>query len=327
MRILSYLGLLAGLTILTLLLAWGGIADVLHLLLASGWSLLWLPVVWLPSMPVCAWSWRLLFFTPHTPPFRHLLTGIWIGRAINTLLPVATIGGEIAKVRLITLWETNGIAASASVLVDKTVQATCLIPWGLIGFMLMFLITPDHSIFYPVLTGFTLLALGIIGFILVQHAGMFGGITSFFGKFFKSDNWITMNNHAREGDQIVRELYRDRGRFTLSVLLRTLSLMLESSEVWLACYLFQHPITIAEALMVRSMVSILNNIMFFIPNAYGIQEGAYVIMGKLIGLTPELSLAVSLATRVRELIIDLPGFLAWQMIEGHHFLNQKRALP
>jgi putative membrane protein len=324
MRILSYIGLLAGLVVLTLLLAWGGIAEVLHLLVSSGWSLLWLPLVWLPSVPFCVLSWRLLFFSPHTPPFRQLLAGILIGRAINTLLPVATIGGEFAKVRLLTLWGTNGVAASASVLVDKTVQALSLVPWGMIGFILLLLINSDHAILYPVLTGYTLLALGIIGFILVQHAGMFGGITSFFGKFITHDNWTNINNNAREIDRIVRELYRERGRFALSVFWRTLSLVLESSEVWLACYLFHHPISVTETLMIRSMVSIMNNIVFFVPNAYGVQEGAYILMGRLIGLSPEFSLALSLATRVRELIVDLPGFLAWQFIEGHHFLKRKR---
>jgi len=119
MRILSYFGLLTGLVILTLLLVWGGISEILQLLVSSGWSLLWMPVVWLPSVPLCVWSWRLLFIPPHTPPFRHLLTAIWIGRAINTLLPVATIGGEIAKVRLISLWGANAIVASASVVVES----------------------------------------------------------------------------------------------------------------------------------------------------------------------------------------------------------------
>ena len=216
--------------------------------------------------------------------------------------------------------------SSASVLVDKTVQALCLIPWGIIGFILLFQLTTDHSIVFPVLSGFSLLSLGIIGFILVQHAGIFGGVTSFFGKFITAGNWTNINNNARETDRIVRELYRRRGRFALSVFLRTVSLILESAEVWLACYLFQHPISVAETLLLKSMVSILNNIMFFIPNAYGIQEGAYIVVGNLIGMSPEFALAVSLATRIRELIIDIPGFLAWQFIESRHFLNRKRAL-
>lgn len=323
MRILSYIALLAGLVILTLLLVWGGIAEILQLLAASGWSLLWLPVVWFPSMLVTVVSWRLLFFAPRIPSFGHLLNAMWMGRAINTLLPVATIGGEIAKARLVTLWGANAIAASASVLVDKTVQALSVISWGIIGIILLFQFTTDPSIAYPALLGASLLGLGIIGFILVQHAGMFGGLSSFFSRFIPAGNWTSINDNAREVDHIVRRLYRERGRVAMAVLWRTFSLILETTEVWLACYLFNHPIGIPEALLLRSMVALLNNIMFIIPNAYGIQEGGFVLVGRLIGLSPELSLAVSLATRIRELIIDLPGLLTWQYIEGKRLLIRK----
>ena len=58
---------------------------------------------------------------------------IWIGRAINTLLPVASISGELVKARLLTLWGTGGVHAAASVVLDKTVQVFALIIWGIAG--------------------------------------------------------------------------------------------------------------------------------------------------------------------------------------------------
>jgi len=326
MHYLSYIGLAGGLLILTLLLVWGGIAGILKLLLSSGWSLLWLPVVWLPSTLPAVLSWRLLFIPPRIPAFWHLYTALWMGRSINTLLPVATIGGEIAKARLITLWGGNAIEASASVVVDKTVQAVSVIPWGFIGVFLLFQYSTDHSIAYAALFGSAVLGLGIIGFVLVQHAGMFGGLSSFLSRFIPAGNMTNINSNAREVDQVVRGIYRERGKIVLSIFWRTASLVLETAEVWLACYLFNYPVSIPEALLIRSKVTLLNKIMFFIPNAYGIQEGGFILAGNLIGLPPELSLAVSLATRVREVIIDLPGLLVWQFIEGKRFINKKRAL-
>ncbi|MGH8119308.1 MAG: flippase-like domain-containing protein [Gammaproteobacteria bacterium] len=325
MRFLSCSGLVAGLLVLVLLLIWGGIGEIIRLLVASGWTLLWLPVVWFPSTLVAALSWRLLFIPPRIPSFRHINMALWMGRSINTLLPVATIGGEIAKARLITLWGGNAIEASASVLVDKTVQAVSVIPWGIIGIVLLFLISTDHTIAYVALFGSSLLALGIIGFVLVQHAGMIGGLSSFLSRFSPVGDWTNINHHAREVDGVVREIYRNRGRVFMSVLWRTISLILETAEVWLACYLFNHTIGIPEALLIRSMVSLLNNMIFIIPNAYGIQEGGFILMGALVGLPPELSLAVSLATRIRELIIDLPGLLIWQFVESKRLLDRSRA--
>jgi len=324
MRILPYIGLVTGLIIFALLIAWQGISDIVQLLLTSGWYLLLLPVVWAPSLFAAVISWRLLFPKSRIPPFNHLFAALWIGRAINTLLPVATIGGEIAKARLVTIWGNRGIDASASVLVDKTVQALAIVPWGLIGAILLIHLAVDDELAKSILIAIILLAFGITGFILVQRAGMFGYMAKFFNLFTSSEKWDDITNNAHEVDRIVRELYRDKLRFALSVFWRTLNLIIQSSEVWLACYLLGHPVSLIEALMLKSLTSIISDIAFFIPNAYGIQEGGYVMFGALIGLTPDFSLAVSLATRIRELIIDLPGVLVWQHIEGKLLLNKHR---
>ena len=90
---------------------------------------------------------------------------------------------------------------------------------------------------------------------------------------------------------------------------------MQTSEVWLACYLLGHPINLIEALMLKSLTSIITDLAFIIPNGYGVQEGGYLMLGILVGLTPEFSLALSLATRVRELVIDIPGLFYWQHIE------------
>ena len=70
--------------------------------------------------------------------------------------------------------------------------------------------------------------------------------------------------------------------------------------------------------MLKSLTSIITDLAFIIPNGYGVQEGGYLMLGVLIGLTPEFSLALSLATRIREIIIDLPGLLYWQYIEMNY---------
>lgn len=325
MYILSYAGLLLGLIILTLLLTWHGLSEIFYLLLTSGWYLLSLPIVWIPSFISAVVSWRLLFPISRTPPFIHLLMAHWMGRAINTLLPVATIGGEIAKARLVTLWGTSGINTSASVLVNKTVQALSLIPWGIIGTFLLFYLAIDNEIAVPAMIGISLLGIGIFGFILVQRAGMVSYMAKFMSKFIRTGNRDSITNNAGEIDLVVLDLYRNQRRFTYAVLWQTLGLILETTEVWLACYFLGHPIDLLGALMLKSLTSTLNNIAFFVPNGYGIQEGGYVMVGSLLGLTPDFSLALSLATRIRELFIDLPGLLVWQHIEGKWFFIKKRS--
>jgi putative membrane protein len=326
-RIVSYIGLLVGLLILALLIVWQGIDEIFSLLIDSGFLLLTLPLVWVPSFVLAVVSWRLLFPMTRIPPFKELFMALWMGRAINTLLPVASIGGEIAKARLMILWGHNGVDASASVLVDKTVQALALVPWAIIGTTILVYLAIDNELAILVMLGTFLLGLGIVGFILVQRAGMFGFITRIIGKFHTSDGWGKITNNAHDVDKLVKEIYGNRRRFLASIFWRTLGLIVQTVEVWLACYLLGHPIGLLEALMLKSLTSIMTDIAFVIPNGYGVQEGGYLMLGVLIGLTPEFSLAISLATRIRELIIELPGLLYWHHIEAKFLLNKSGKTP
>jgi putative membrane protein len=326
-RIVSYIGLLAGLLILALLIVWQGIDEILALLSVSGFSLLLLPLVWMPCLFAAVYSWHLLFPVKRIPPFKELFLALWMGRAINTLLPVASIGGEIAKARLLILWGRGGVDASASVLVDKTVQALALVPWAIIGTALLVYLAIDNELAKLIMLGTFLLGLGIVGFVIIQRAGLFGFITRFIGKFHTSDGWGTITNNAHDVDLVVKEIYSNKKRFLASILWRTIGLIWQTSEVWLACYLLGHPIGIIEALMLKSLTSIITDIAFVIPNGYGVQEGGYLMLGALIGLSPELSLAISLATRIRELIVDLPGLLYWHKIEAKFLLNKSAKTP
>jgi putative membrane protein len=323
MRILPMVGLILGLLIFVVLILWQGIDDIFDLLATSGWELLALPIVWFPCLIAATISWRMLFPKKHTPKFVAVFKALWIGRAINTLLPVATIGGEIAKARLITLWGTSGVDASASVLVDKTVQAMAVAVWAFTGTLLLIYLALDNELAIAAMLGITALAGGLLGFILVQHAGMVGFMAKAVGKFVSSDGWEEITNNAKAVDALVLITYKDYRNIIISTLWRTFGLVLQTSEVWLACYLLGFPISIIEALMLKSLTTTISDIAFFIPNAYGVQEGGYVMLGALLGMTPEFALAVSLATRIRELLVDIPGLLVWQHFEGKLLLKKR----
>ena len=58
MKRLTYAGLLIGLTVLAVLLAWRGVGEVGGILAESGWVLLVLPLVWVPMLAPTAMAWR-----------------------------------------------------------------------------------------------------------------------------------------------------------------------------------------------------------------------------------------------------------------------------
>src|SRR5437879_8478422 len=107
MRLAVRIALLLGLAVMVLLIAREGPSAILTPLARAGWVLLWLvPLHALPLL-LDVLGWRALI-TRRTAVARLF----WIAtvrEAINRLLPVANIGGEIAGIRL--LLESGDLAA------------------------------------------------------------------------------------------------------------------------------------------------------------------------------------------------------------------------
>jgi hypothetical protein len=55
---------------------------------------------------------------------------------------------------------------------------------------------------------------------------------------------------------------------------------------------------------------------FLVPGAVGVQEGGFILLGNLLGISGEIALAVSLLRRARELALGIPGLIAWQLLEA-----------
>jgi hypothetical protein len=60
-----------------------------------------------------------------------------------------------------------------------------------------------------------------------------------------------------------------------------------------------------------------------------LQEGAYILLGRMIGLEADIALALSLASRARELMTGVPALLLWQTLEGRSLrrLMERRPEP
>ena len=95
--------------------------------------------------------------------------------------------------------------------------------------------------------------------------------------------------------------------------------ILQTGEVWLAAYLLGFPIGILEDYAEEPIQHRQRRDLY--PNSYGIQEGAFIVLGALVGLGPEPALAISLAIRIREVLIDVPGLIMWQHTEGRALIK------
>ena len=67
--------------------------------------------------------------------------------------------------------------------------------------------------------------------------------------------------------------------------------------MWLALKLAGEGLPFGAVLVIESLLYAARTAAFAVPHAVGVQEGAYLLLGAGFGLTPEMSLALSLLKR------------------------------
>ena len=111
-------------------------------------------------------------------------------------------------------------------------------------------------------------------------------------------------------------LYGRRWRLLTGSLLHLICWIGSAIEPWLALKLMGTPLGIGPVLAIESLLCVVRSAAFAVPHAVGIQEGAYVVLGGLFGVVPEVALSLSLLKRARDMSLGLPALLAWQLMEG-----------
>lgn len=317
------LALLAGLAAFTGLIAWQGIDTVAATFGLAGWNPLWLPLYFVVPIAMSAQSWR-CFFAPR-PGKGAALHAMWIGLAVNWMLPVAQIGGEFVRARI---FARRGIAsrdAYASVIVDKTSQALTQLAYAVVGIVLFASLHTERSLTVAVAAFVVVLGLGLVAFYRVQQAGLFALAVRLGAKLVGRIDWSRAAEGAGNVDEAVRRIYARRGDFWQGIAWRFAARVASAGEVWLAFQFLGHPIGVADAVVIEAIGQAVRGAAFVVPAALGIQEGGYMLLAAGIGLAPELGLALSLCKRVRELTIGISGLLAWKIWEGRLLLHARRA--
>lgn len=321
MKIASLAALLAGLALVTGLVAWQGLGTVAELLAAAGWKLLWLAPYFLFPILIAVQCWRLLFPPGSAPPAGVVLHAVWSGLAVNWLLPVAQVGGELVRARLVWKRGVPGAVSAATVVVDKTIQAMSQVAYGLIGLALLALTQRGERIILPALAVIVVLGIAIYVFYRVQRGGLFGRI----GRIAERMAWWTDNTGFTGGaervDAALAGTYGRTGAVLSSCLLRMGFRFAQAGETWLALLFLGHPVGLADAVILEGMGSVVIGASFMVPGALGLQEGGFMLLAATVGLPPEVGLTLSLAKRVRELTLGVPGLVAWQVAEGRHLLR------
>ena len=319
-RKLSLVGLLVGFALFVGLVAWQGAENLAESLKTVGWQVFWLPIFYLLPLGCAALSWHFLFDRNAGPDRKTLLYGTWVGLATNWLLPVAQVGGELVRARLLATRRFAASVAMASVVTDKTLQVVTQAFYTLAGLTLLMWRWSDRRFAIGALVGVFAIAAASFAFYRAQRAGLFQlsvrVARRILSKSADGEPPNDLDRRAIEIDAAIQAIYNRRDRLFVSALWRLAFRFAVAGEVWLALHFLDRPAGFASAIILESLGQGSRSLGFVVPAGLGVQEGAFLAVGTALGLSPQDALTLSLCKRARELAIGVPGLLALQFEAG-----------
>lgn len=309
------------------LIVWQGAGDVLRALAAAGVGLVGVALFHLVVLAIDTLGFQVLIARRHRPSYPRLVWMQWIGEAVNSLLPVAQIGGEVVKSRLLYVGGVPGPRAGAYIVVNLSLGLFAQVLFTLIGVALLLVRYGGEGLVANAVIGAGLFSLLLGAFVAAQRFGLFLFATRLLEKLVAGREWLKLVGGAKRLDAAIRLLYRKRRLVALSVFWQFLGWVAGLGEVWLILYFMGHPVSVLDALLLESLGQAVRAAGFIVPGALGIQEGGFLLLGAAVGLSPDAALALSLGKRFRELFLGVPGFLGWQYGVARRLARRRGAAP
>jgi len=325
--LVAHVGMVLGLALFTTLIAVEGFRDVTRTLASAGIGLLWVTLFHLVPLMASALGWWALFDASARPPFRVCGWSRWIAESINQLLPALHVGGNIVRAQLLARGGVPGVVSGASVVADITLHLLGQLCFTTLGLCLLLAHVGGETLAGPVLLGILTMALTVAGFYLVQRRGIFGMLSRVIRHIVRAGEWSAFSSNADALDHAIRGFYARRRRLGRSIVWHFLSWLLGAGEIWLALRFLGHPVGLPTAVAIESLGEAVRTAAFSVPGALGVQEGGFLILGRIFGFTPEVAIALSLSKRVREVALGVPGLVAWQIGRASALVGARAAAP
>lgn len=322
MKLATIIAAVAGLILGTVIVGYYGFGEVATALGAIGWGGFFVVCAYhLALIGVLGLAWYAIL----PPPHRQLRAYLW-GRLIrdsgSEVLPLSQIGGFVMGARAATLFGPPLVLASASTVVDVTVEVMAQLGYTAVGLALLAQLHPDASLIYPVAIGLAIGVVVILAFVLLQRKG-----AAFVERMSQrmAASWLPGTAaRAKPLQEVLDAIYAHRGGLVSGFALHLTGWFANAVEAWIALHFMGVSLDIGAVIAIESLLYAIRSVAFAVPNAIGVQEGAYVMLGGLFGLPPDTALALSLLKRGRDITIGIPALLAWQTLEGGALLRRRK---
>ena len=317
LKLAAYVGGLLGLALLTVLVVRSDFAAMWHTIRTAGWDLLWLPPYRLLYFLLYAIGWRALL-RPYDPQRRaglgYLLWVTTVREGIDRLLPVASVGGGFAGVRLAGWRGIPAAPAAATVATEVLLTMMALYVFTATGLFLLSDLGASEQTYRHVLVALLLsLPVPVITGLLLRNGAVFSRLEAFLRPMVGES---ALSGGAAALDRELRASLSRGGSLAFAGILQLLAFLSASFEVWFALRLFGHPVDVRAAVMLEGMTQAMRHVAFIVPAGLGVQEAGFVLFGHALGISSELALAVSMAKRMREVLCGVPALVSWQLREA-----------
>jgi uncharacterized protein (TIRG00374 family) len=310
--------LVLGLLFLVLMLRIVGVERVWHALASLGWGLV--PLVLLEGlgevMHTNGWR-RCLCF-----PFRSqsVVRLFWIrmaGYAINYFTPTAALGGEVTRVSLVAPAGRTAEATS-TVLIDKACMALAHLLLVVVGAGLLLLggIRLPPVLQTTMLVSGSVIAAGIIAFMLIQKEGKLGAVLRWrLVQRLAGTRSQKIADNTAAVDEALRIFYRDRrSDLALAVIWHMGGYAASLLQTWLFFTLLGlHPgfVVVAGVWIIGLWFDL---VVFLVPMSAGTLEGSRIVTFAAVGYSAVQGMTLGMVVRLGHLSWAVLGLISYAVL-------------
>jgi CDP-L-myo-inositol myo-inositolphosphotransferase len=292
---------LVGLGILGFLIKRMPFGEVMEALHSVGLNVLWIFAV--APLWFFANTMALSSLIHHRVGFFHLLYNQMVGEAMNTVVPLAGIGGEPFKVKHLSRWLPIG-EASQSIVLDRLIHAVSgLFYSSALLFATVYLVQFSANLeLSMILVGVLLIIMGIL-LTIFSLSKVPGRVTSFILRRFSSF-------------EVLRQQKLSKRTFLACLGYKLMGRVINLIEIYLILWFLGIAITPGIMAIVAAFIAASSLLINVIPQGLGVAEAGVTGAFSLIGLAPHLGLTFGLIRRARIIFWALVGisiFLPFQL--------------
>jgi putative membrane protein len=315
-RLRVFIGLLLGCALAVAVFATQDFRSVLAATQLVGGGLAWVVLWRFAAVALLALGWRQLFEAAGRPSALGTFLARWVGESVNTLLPVAQVGGEIVRGRLIMRWlGATGAAVPltivvGTIIVDMTLNLSGQFALALAGAWHVWRVAGRGVLEIAVACIAALLPLALLA--IAQQPAVLARAHRGFGRLTGKDRDA---GGAAEFSVAVRAVYARSADLLKALAFHLASALARAFETWIVLKMMGTPVGVMDAVMIEGLAGAFRTAAFLLPGGLGVQEGALLVVSGWIGVPPAHALALALIKRARELLVGGTGLLAWPVIE------------